>query len=75
MKYYKVTNISGQRVTLRITNSYGADIEDWMEIDEECWGLNENAVKALGFYAVLGLIKIEESDKYPEKVNWLAEGF
>ena len=77
MKYYKVTNISGQRVTLMIRNSDGQDIEDHMEVDEVCYGLNENAAKLLVHYAVMGLIRIEMTDgkHAPDKVNWLVEGF
>lgn len=77
MRYYKVTNISGQKVTLLIKNSDGQDIEDHMEIDEVCYGLNEKAAKLLVYYAVMGLIRIEMTDSKhpPDKVNWLAEGF
>jgi hypothetical protein len=75
MTFYKVTNVSGQRITLRVLTPTG-EIEDTLEEDEVCYGLNERAAHMLRFYALMGAIKIEEADKFrPDAVNWLAEGF
>ncbi len=75
-KYYKVTNISGQRVTLEITTQTGEKVEDFLEEGEVVYGINENAVRQLRFYEWLMLVKIEETDERENpKVRWLVEGF
>jgi hypothetical protein len=75
-KYYKVSNISGQRVELNIVTQDDQIVTDYLEEGEEVYGLNENAAKQLHFYEWMGLVKIEETE-YAEcpKVRWLKEGF
>jgi hypothetical protein len=74
-KFYKVTNVSGQEVRLIIKDQNGNEIEDKLEVNEICYGIEERAAYLLRWYEIIGLIKIEEADKIPDKVNWLAEGF
>ena len=75
-RLYKVTNISGQRITLKIWNQQGEEIEDYLEIDEVVYGLNDNAIGQLIKYEWEGAVKIEETEFLEEpKVRWLVEGF
>lgn len=75
-KYYKVSNVSGQRLTLEITNRDGTQIEDHLEENEVVYGLNDNAAVQLKFYEWIGVIKIERTEFAEDpKVRWLAEGF
>lgn len=76
MKYYRVTNIADQKITLMIRTQDGRLIEDSMERNEVCYGINEHAAAMLRFYEWMGVIKIEQADQFAaDKVNWLAEGF
>jgi hypothetical protein len=70
-----VSNISGQKVTLKITTKTGDQVEDFLEEGEIVYGLNENAAVQLRMYEYLGLIKIDETDEEHPKVRWLVEGF
>jgi hypothetical protein len=75
-RYYKLSNISEQKVTVKIVTQDGTQIEDYLEIGEVVYGLNDNAVSQLKFYQLLGLIKIEETEHCEDpKVRWLVEGF
>jgi hypothetical protein len=74
--YYKVTNISNQRITLSITTQDGRQIEDYLEEREVVYGLNERAAFQLKYYEWMGVIKIERTEFSEDpKVRWLVEGF
>lgn len=75
-KYYKVSNVSEQKVTVEITTHDGRQIEDYLEVGEIVYGINENAAAQLKFYEWLGVVKIEETEHCEDpKVRWLVEGF
>lgn len=74
-QFYRITNISDQRVQMLIETLDGEQYVDWLEIDEVVCGVNHHACEQLLIYERIGLLRIEKSDQDNLQSHWLLDGF